>query len=58
MSNNIDLIETPERETISVNLQKKQVERLRAIKKARNISIARIVDQLIDEPLEKAYNKL
>jgi len=52
------LTDIPKRESITINIQKKQVERLRAIKEARDIPISRIIDQLIDEPLEKAYKSL
>jgi len=48
----------PPRESISLYLPVYQIDMLKAIKKATNIPIARIVDQLIDEPLEKAYNSL
>ena len=58
MSDNNGLTDIPKRESITVNIQKKQVERLRALKEARDIPISRIIDQLIDEPLEKAYNSL
>ena len=58
MADKSKLISNPERESITVNIQKKQVDQLRAIKKATKIPIARIVDQLINEPLDKAYKSL
>jgi len=57
MPETIDFIETPEKETISVNLTKKNIDRLRSIKKNKKTSISSIVEQLLDGPLEKLYNE-
>ena len=48
MSDNIKFIKIPERQTISVNIRKDQVEFLKNLKKMNEISISRIVEQIID----------
>ena len=58
VSDKTKLTKFPARESITINIQKKQIERLQAIKKAKDIPISRIIDQLIDEPLEKEFNNL
>ena len=58
MSDKTKLTKFPARESITINIQKKQIEKLQAIKKAKDIPISRIIDQLIDEPLEKEFNNL
>jgi len=45
MSKMIDLKDNPERQTISVNILKSQIKFLRKVKKERNLSISRIVEQ-------------
>lgn len=57
MSENTGLIKNKPRKTLSLNITEEQVEYLRAIKKATNIPLARIAEQLLEEPLKKAYKK-